>query len=208
MYVGGDGDVDERFFRKLRDTHGDSVRIKSLDFSNRLSWKDCVAAIHRLEWVDPILVESPAKDIPGKAKVRERVRFPISEHCTSETEAIAFAQGQAVDILNIAVVARGIRRARNLFATSEALGLTNLIGTTQELSIGTAAQAHLGASVPNLEYPGDAAGAQLYLDDVVVNRVRYENGFLVVPKGPGLGMELNDEYLSALTDRSWGFLRK
>ena len=208
VYVGGDVDVDERFFHKLRDTHGDNVRIKSLDFSNRLTWQECVAAVQRLEWVDPILVESPAMDIPGKAKVRERVRFPISEHCTSEAEAITFAQGQAVDILNIAVVARGIRRARNLFATSEALGLKNLIGTTQELSIGTAAQAHLGASVSNLEYPGDAAGAQLYLDDVVVDRVRYENGYLIVPEGPGLGMELSEENLSALTDRSWGFLRK
>ena len=133
--------------------------------------------------------------------------FPISEHCSSEEQAIAFAQGQAVDILNIAVNARGIRRARNLFATAEALGLKTLIGTTQELSIGTSAQAHLGASVANLEYPGDAAGAQLYIDDVVVNRAQYENGHLLVPKGPGLGMELDEEKLEALCDRNWAFLR-
>ena len=207
VYVGGDVDVDERFFHKLRDTHGDKVKIKSLDFSCCTTWKECVAAVNRLEWVDPILVESPAPDIPGKARVRERIRFPISEHCSSEAQAIAFAEGQGVDILNIAVNGRGIRRARNLFATSEALGLKNLIGTTQELSIGTSAQAHLGASVPNLEYPGDAAGAQLYLDDVVVDRVRYENGYLIVPKGPGLGMELSAENLSKLTDRTWGFLK-
>ena len=208
VYVGGNVDVDERFFRKLRDVHGDSVRIKSLDFSNSRDWKECAAAVNRLDWVDPMLVESPAPDIQGKAKVRERVRFPISEHCRSEAEAIAFAEGQAVDILNIAVCERGIRRARNLFATAETLGLKTLIGTTQELSIGTAAQAHLGASVPNLDYPGDAAGAQLYLDDVVVNRVRYENGNLVVPKGPGLGMELSQESLSELTDRTWEFRKK
>jgi muconate cycloisomerase len=208
FYVGGDVDLDDRLFRKLRDLHGDSFRVKSLDFSRRLDWKQCVAAVERLEWVDPILVESPAPDIPGKAKVRERVRFPISEHCGSEAQAIAFAEGQAVDILNLAVCTRGIRRARNLFATAEALGLATLIGTTQELSIGTSAQAHLGASVPNLEYPGDAAGAQLYLDDVVVERAQYDNGHLVVPKGPGLGMELSEENLSKLTDRSWGFLRK
>ena len=208
VYVGGNVDVDERFFRKLRDVHDDKVRIKSLDFSKTLNWKECAAAVDRLDWVNPMLVESPAPDIAGKAKVRERVRFPISEHCTSDAEAIAFAEGNAVDILNIAVCNTGIRRGRNLFATAEALGLKTLIGTTQELSIGTAAQAHLGASVPNLEFPGDAAGAQLYLDDVVVDRARYENGYLVVPKGPGLGMELSQENLSKLTDRTWEFCKE
>lgn len=206
FYVGGDVDIDDRLFRALRDNHGDDFKVKSLDFSCRLSWKECVAAVERLEWVNPMLVESPAPDIPGKAKVRERIRFPTSEHCNSETEAIAFSE--AVDILNIAVNGRGIRRARNLFATAEALGLKTLIGTTQELSIGVSAQGHLGASVANLDFPGDAAGAQLYLDDVVIDRVQYDNGHLVVPKGPGLGMELDEESLSKLGSRTWDFLKK
>ncbi|MBS13378.1 MAG: muconate cycloisomerase [Gemmatimonadetes bacterium] len=207
VYVGGNVDVDERFLHKLRDEFGDKVRIKSLDFSRRLDWKSCVAAIERLEWIDPILVESPAPDIAGKRKVRERVRFPISEHCGNDQQAIAFAEGEAVDILNITTCHQGIRRSRHLFTIAEACGLSTLIGTTQELSIGTSAQAHLGASVPNLEFPGDAAGAQLYLDDVVEDRVQYENGYLVVPTGPGLGMALNDSQLEALGDNSWGFFK-
>ncbi len=208
VYVGGNVDVDERFFHKLRDLHGDKVRIKSLDFSKTLGWKECAAAVDRLDWVNPMLVESPAPDIPGKAMVRERVRFPISEHCESGAQAIAFAEGQAVDILNLAVCNHGIRRARNLFSLAETLGLKTLIGTTQELSIGTAAQAHLGASVANLDYPGDAAGAQLYLDDVVADRVQYDHGHLVVPTGSGLGMELEEGSLTKLTDRTWEFMKK
>jgi L-alanine-DL-glutamate epimerase-like enolase superfamily enzyme len=205
VYVGGNVDVDERFFHKLRDSFGDSVKIKSLDFSRRLDWKSCVAAIERLEWVDPILVESPAPDIAGKRKVRERVRFPISEHCGNEAQAIAFAEGEAVDILNITTCHQGIRRSRHLFTIAEACGLATLIGTTQELSVGTSAQAHLGASVPNLEYPGDAAGAQLYIDDVVKERVQYDSGYLVVPEGNGLGMELDESLLDQLGDNRWGF---
>jgi len=207
VYVGGNLDADERFLKALKDTYGDEVKVKSLDFSRVLDWKSAIKAIERLGCVDPLLVESPCPDLDGKAKVRAAVPFPISEHCTSEAQATAFAQAQAVDILNIAVCARGIRRARNLFATAEALGLKTLIGTTQELSIGTAAQAHLAASVANLEFPGDAAGAQLYVDDVVSDRVHYRAGHLVVPGGPGLGMELDREKLEALTDRRWGFLR-
>lgn len=207
VYVGGNLDVDDRFLHKLRDEFGDTVKIKSLDFSRRLDWKTCVAAIERLGWIDPILVESPAPDIAGKRKVRERVRFPISEHCGNEAQAIAFAEGEAVDILNITTCHQGIRRSRHLFTIAESCGLATLIGTTQELSIGTSAQAHLGASVPNLEFPGDAAGAQLYLDDVVKDRVQYENGYLMVPKGPGLGMALDPNQLEKLGDNGWSFLR-
>ena len=206
VYVGGNVDVDDLFLHKLRDEHGDKVRIKSLDFSRRLDWKSCVAAIERLGWIDPILVESPAPDIAGKRKVRERVRFPISEHCGNEAQAIAFAEGEAVDILNITTCHQGIRRSRHLFTIAESTGLSTLVGTTQELSIGTSAQAHLGASVPNLEFPGDAAGAQLYLDDVVTNRVQYDNGYLLVPQGPGLGMDLDEAQLTKLGDNRWSFL--
>jgi muconate cycloisomerase len=205
VYVGGDVDVDERFFHKLRDTFGAKAKIKSLDFSRRLDWKACIAAIERLEWVDPILVESPAPDIAGKRKVRERVRFPISEHCGNEAQAIAFAEREAVDILNITTCHQGIRRSRHLFTIAEACGLSTLIGTTQELSIGTSAQAHLGASVPNLEYPGDAAGAQLYIDDVVTKRVQYDSGYLLVPEGKGLGMDLDESQLEKLGDNRWSF---
>lgn len=205
VYVGGDADVDEKFLHKLRDTFGDRVRIKSLDFSCRLDWKSCVAAIDRLEWIDPMLVESPAPDLAGKRKVRERVRFPISEHCGNEAQAIAFAESEAVDILNITTCHQGIRRSRHLFAIAQACGLSTLIGTTQELSIGTSAQAHLGASVPNLDYPGDASGAQLYVDDVVRHRITYEDGHLIVPEGPGLGMELDEVQLTRLGDNRWEF---
>ena len=207
FYVGGNVDIDDRILRGCRDAYGDRFSVKSLDFSRRLDWKSCVAAVERLQWVEPILVESPAPDIPGKAKVRERIRFPVSEHVSNEAQAIEFAEGQAVDIFNIATCHQGIKRSRQIFAIVQATGIANLIGTTQELSIGTAAQAHLGASVPNLEYPGDAAGAQLYLDDVVKDRVQYENGYLLVPKGPGLGMELDERQLEKLGDRQWGFLK-
>ena len=129
-----------------------------------------------------------------------------SVHLGFGEEAIAFAD--SVDILNIQVSSAGIRRMREVFATAQGLGLKTLIGTTQELSIGVSAQGHLGASVPNLDFPGDAAGAQLYLEDVVVDRVKYDNGHLVVPKGPGLGMELDQESLSKLGSRIWDILKK
>jgi len=73
-----------------------------------------------------------------------------------------------------------------------------LIGTTQELSLGTAAQLHLGAAMPNLDFPGDPTGPLLYQEDVVRRRVQYEGGHALVPGGPGLGLELDEEALTRL----------
>src|SRR5262249_8065629 len=116
---------------------------------------------------------------------------------SSET-ALRFAGGGAVDIFNIATCSGGLNHARKLFALAEALEIQTLIGTTQELSIGTAAQAHLGAAMPNLHWPCDPTGPHLYTEDVVRERVRYEDGFLIVPDGPGLGVEIDEERLRLL----------
>ena len=72
------------------------------------------------------------------------------------------------------------------------------MGTTQELSIGVAAQAMFGSVLENLDYPSDMTGGLLYVDDVVEDRVQYEDSYLLVPEGPGVGMVLDEDMLSAL----------
>jgi galactarate dehydratase (D-threo-forming) len=198
VYCGVDLAADELFLRTLRETHGDRVRIKSLDFSRRLHWKQAIPAIRRFEQYEPMLVESPCADVEGKAEVRRQVGVPISEHVSSAETALRFAQAGAVDIFNIATCSGGLNHARKLFALAEALQVQTLIGTTQELSIGTAAQAHLGATMPNLDWPCDPTGPQLYQEDVVRQRIRYEEGYLIVPDGPGLGVVIDEERLQAL----------
>jgi muconate cycloisomerase len=88
--------------------------------------------------------------------------------------------------------------AARLFALADAAGLQCLISTTQEMSIGTAAVAHLGATVPVLHYPGDAVGPLLYVDDVALEPLRFDGTRLVIPDGPGLGVVLDHDRLEAL----------
>ena len=95
--------------------------------------------------------------------------------------------------------------ARRLADLARTFGVHVLIGTTQELSIGTAAQAHLGASLPQLDHPGDPVGPRLYAEDVVKRRVDYDKGNLLVPVGPGLGVELDRGALERLAaPLEWG----
>jgi len=100
----------------------------------------------------------------------------------------------------------GLRASLRLIALAEAARASVLIGTTQELSLGTAAVAHLAAAARVLDYPGDNTGPQLYTDDVVKMPVQYVQSHLMVPEGPGLGIEIDEEKLTEMTaNAAWTF---
>ena len=200
-YVGVDFDKDEKFLAAFRDRFGDQVQLKALDFQGHFYWKDTLRIYERFKHYGFELLESPSwnEDYGGMAELRRLVEVDISEHVSSFAQAMRMIQQSAVDVFNITIQSGGIYQAKKLFDLAEAAGLKCLISTTQELSIGTSATAHLGAVIPQLHYAGDPVGPILYTEDVVRNPVVYEGNRLVVPTGPGLGLELDAEKLAALT---------
>jgi galactarate dehydratase (D-threo-forming) len=199
VYVGHRLDLDERFLRAARDRFGDHLRIKSLDFSNLLDYKAACGFVERVADVGFDLVESPAPahDLRGLAAARQRIGVPVSEHVYSNRWALDLVAADAVDVFNVSVIAiGGITPARRIFAIAEAAGKPCLIGTTQELSIGTAAAAHVAMAMPTATLPGDPVGPLLYTTDVVRTAVNYTDGCLTVPDGPGLGMEIDPDRLA------------
>ena len=148
----------------------------------------------RLRPFDPIHVEAPSQDLDVCAAFTQRADLPVSMHTHTLQHAFEMAEKRACTVFNVAQVNGGPTYCRRLMALAEAAGLDVLIGTDQEASIGTAAQAHVAASAPLLPFPGDPMGPVLYTTDVVKEKVRYEEGFLIVPEGPGLGVELDEEW--------------
>jgi len=200
-YVGVDLDADEQFLAALRERFGDRIHLKGLDFQGHFYWKDMLRMYERFKPYKFDLVESVswAEDYEGMAEVRRRIDIAVSEHVSSYAQAMRMIQASAVDVFNVTHNSGGMWGAARLFALADAAGLQCLIGTTQEMSIGTAAAAHVAATVPELHYPGDTVGPLLYLEDVTAKRIRYEGTKLVVPDGPGLGVELDPDKLKAIT---------
>lgn len=200
VYVGRDLALDERFLREARARFGDRLAIKSLDFSNLLDAKSACSFAERVADVGYDLVEAPAPnhDVRGLVYARNRLHVPISEHVYSNRWALELVAADAVDVFNVSVIAiGGITPARRIFAIAEAAEKTCLIGTTQELSIGTAAAAHVAMAMPTATLPSDPVGPLLYTRDVVRDPVSYDKGRLRVPEGHGLGMELDPDLLAA-----------
>ena len=108
---------------------------------------------------------------------------------------------RAVDIFNISItVAGGIDGMMRLFALADSANIECLIGTTQELSVATAAQAHVGAAAPRLDYASDPVGPSLYQSDVTYEPVQFENGNLLVPEGIGLGVDVDMRRIQEITE--------
>ncbi len=204
VYVGANVEADMQFFEQFSARFGRTVQIKSLDFSNLLDWRRALAATERYAGtgIDFMLLESVAheNDFDGMAEFRRRSRWPVSEHVNHLSHAYQFVRYGCVDIFNISpYVLGGIRACLRAVALAEAAHISVLIGTTQELNLGTAAVAHLGAVAHVLDYPSDNTGPELYTADVVREPLRYENGFLIVPDGPGLGVEVDENLLRERT---------
>jgi len=210
VYVGANLEADALFLGQFTDRFKGRVEIKSLDFSNLLDWRRTSMAIERFdELCDYMLVESaaPRNDIDGLVQFRRRSRRPSSEHVLHIHHGWQLLAAGAVDILNVSpYLLGGLRASLRLIALAEAARASVLIGTTQELSLGTAAVAHLAAAARVLDYPGDNTGPQLYTDDVVKTPVQYVQSHLIVPEGPGLGIEIDEEKLTEMTaNAAWTF---
>ncbi len=210
FYAGTDHAADLAFMKGFVDRFAGRARIKSLDFSNVLGWREALQATERLTAIaDVMLVESPALrgDLEGLVEYRRRSTLPVSEHVHGQRHAWRLLHLGAVDILNLSpYVLGGIRPTIRAAAMAEAAGASVLLGTTQELGLGTAAVAHVGAVLPALPFPADNVGPRLYTADVAVPAVEYVAGNLVVPTGPGLGPSVDPSLLESLrSNGDWSF---
>ena len=67
------------------------------------------------------------------------------------------------------------------------------MGGALEGPLGTAAALHLAASSPSIRYGCEQIGAFLLTADINRGAIAMTEGTLVVPDGPGLGVDLNLE---------------
>lgn len=180
IYFGHDTDADEQLLESICGAYGGRIQLTSLDGSGLFTLPAFLRAYKRLARFPFESIESPVErdDIETIAEARRAIDHPVSEHIRSLEYALRCIKLRAVDIFNISItVAGGITGMMKLFALAEAANIECLIGTTQELSVATAAQAHVGAAAPRLDYASDPVGPCLYTADVVREPARFERGW-------------------------------
>ena len=198
--VGRDIDMDEARIKLFREIGGNDLNLK-LDANAAWDVNEAIANMRRLEKYNLAGIETPIDktDVSGMARVRRAIDTPILEHVSTQEYALEAVRHEAVDVFNVSTVGcGGIYRAKKVIAVAEAAGLHALLGSTVELGVGTAAQLALAASSWRVDWPSDLIGPLMYTDDVLAEPWEWDDGWLRVPSGLGLGVTLDPEKLQSL----------
>jgi muconate cycloisomerase len=124
------------------------------------------------------------------------IHLPYSAHGQNIREMIAAIKIEAVDYFNLG---GGLADFIRMADIAEAAGIPVWHGTEVDLGILDASYVHACAAAPACTLPSDIIGNFLREDDLIREPLRYENGFVSLPTGPGLGVELDEVALSRYT---------
>ena len=193
---------DVEIVRQIRRRHADIVL--SVDANSAYT----IADYNHLKQLDEfrlLMIEQPLDhdDLVDHAKVQSEMRTPI---CLDESITGIKRAEQALDLRSCQIVNIKIGRVGGY---SKALAIHDLCysrntpvwcGGMLESGIGRAHNIAL-ASLPGFQLPGDiSASSRYFARDVITPEVTVSEGGIVgVPGGPGIGFEVDLDYINSMT---------
>ena len=145
--------------------------------------------------------EDPVRGQENMALLRKEVNIPLATNmCTTSFDDIpsSIKLGSEHIILSDHHFWGGLRASMELNKICETFGRGFSMHSNSHLGISMAAMAHLGAAVPHLDYALDTH-YPWQVDEVIKGgKIKIEDGFVTVPEGPGLGVELDRDQLQKL----------
>jgi glucarate dehydratase len=174
---------------------GDSFRF---DCNGVWSTEQAIRFGQGIEGIRNDYLEDPVYGLNGMRRVRQMVRVPLATNTVvvNFEQLAANALDTAVDVILLDTTFwGGIRQCVKAAGVCETFQLGVAVHSSGELGIQLATMLHMGAVIPNLSFAGDAHYHHLTDDIIDGGLMRYENGSIAVPTGPGLGVKLNRDKL-------------
>ncbi len=173
---------------------------------------DDIATLRALDEFDLLMLEQPLgyNDIFNHSKLRPQIETPLclDESITSADLARLALEIGACDIINIKPTrVSGWTEARMIHDLGWEAGIDLWVGGMLETGVGRAAQLAL-ASLPGFTLPGDISATERYYNpDITAPFVlNAEDSTINVPKGPGLGVEIDMARLANVILRRVSFI--
>ncbi|NVM54374.1 MAG: galactonate dehydratase [Candidatus Helarchaeota archaeon] len=182
----------------VREALGDHVDI-CLEIGRRLSSYEAVTMAHAIEQYNPLFIEDPVPpdNIDAMAQVAAKTRIPIAtgERLCTIYEFKELLERGAVDMVRPDIaVAGGLSHCKKIAALAEAFSV-GLIPHNPLSPVTTASTIQLSACIPNFILQEYKIEDKPPRSEIVTKTLTLENGYLIVPDIPGIGVELNDKIL-------------
>jgi glucarate dehydratase len=152
-------------------------------------------------------LEDPTPGIPGMAEVAARTSLPLATNmCVTSFDDVpaGIAQRAVRIILSDHHFWGGFRASQKLAGICETFGLGLSMHSNTHLGLSLAAMTHLAAATPNLTYACDTHSPWQTEEIIEPGAVRFVDGTVPVPDGPGLGVTLDRDALARLHEQYLG----
>lgn len=194
-----DHDFDVLRLERLRADFPDfSVRV---DFNQGLSPEEAHHRVRALDRLQPDFIEQPvrAHHFDLMAKLRADTESPLlADESVFGPEDMARAAREGIaDGVSIKIMkSGGLSRAQTVARMAAAHGLMAYGGDMFEAGLAHLAGAHMIAATPEITLGCEFYQATYYLrEDILESAFPVENGAVIVPEGPGLGIRPDEAKL-------------
>jgi L-alanine-DL-glutamate epimerase-like enolase superfamily enzyme len=181
-------------FQTVREAVGDEIEIV-FDVHTRLDLPDVVWLCQEIERFRPFFIEDPLRcENPDSFKtLRPRTRVPLAagEQFSSKWEFRQLIEEEWIDYARVDLcIVGGFTEAKKIAGWCEThyikLALHNPLGP-----VSSAACLHLNLACPNVGVQEQPRRTNTVLTDVVPVQPEWEDGYLLPPTRPGLGIEFD-----------------
>ena len=183
----------------VKEAVGESVDV-CVEIHRQMSPAEGISLGKRLEKFSPFFYEDPMlPDSPNlMAEIQNNCNIPIAtgERFTSIYEFQQLLEAKATSYIRPDLcLASGISGCKKISAMAESHHI-KVIPHNPLSPVSTAACVQLDASIPNFALQEFTGEDQPPKSDLIDNPIKLENGYLIVPEEPGLGITLNEKSLS------------
>lgn len=208
---------DVELMQKLREALGPCVNILVDANQGYPSAKEAVKWGKRMDRFDLQYLEQPVEGLAQLRQVTQMLEVPVcaDESCWTVPDALDIVASRAADYISIYVTkAGGLYPARTIAKIAECAGIRCNVNGSGEFGVGNAANLHMACCGRNIDLASvfpvthvegcpeqTKVAGRWYRDDIITRPFLYEDGCLVVPDGPGLGIEVDRVKLAKYAQR-------
>lgn len=194
-----DLDTDVARVRVVREAIGPAMNIR-LDGNGVYNVPKAVRLCSAIEKYGIESLEQPvqAHDLKGMAEIRRKIGIPLMADESVHTihDALAVIEHRAADIIKLKVSkCGGLGPSRRIADLCQAAGIEVTVGNGFNTSLLATAELQLACSSSAILPAGEFIGPDK-LEDDICGPMLIENGDAILPKGPGLGVEIDRDKLN------------
>lgn len=197
--------------RVVREAVGPDIDLL-IEVHRRLAPMHAVRVARAIEPFRPFWYEEPvsARNVDALAACRRDIRLPVvtGEELYTKAEFRAVFEKQAADIINPDICnCGGLLELKEIAAMAEPYFVTVSPHNYNSTTIGLAATLQLAACIPNFLITEYFVNFEERGSEITVEPLRVEGGYMALPQGPGLGVELRQDVLERYPYREFPLRR-